>query len=58
MKFNAIFATFIPWIVLFVGYVSDRFYDAALVMAAFAPVLIAASMLVAYREGQWSRDNG
>lgn len=63
MKFNAIFASLIPWI-LFGGAIlsqqygitgKDAIQNAGMLWLFLSPIWFAAGCLVAYREGQWSR---
>jgi len=64
MKAAAIFACFMPWILLAVAGLMAPLIEApvwmmmdkmALVWAMLSPVIIAGALLVAYREGQWSK---
>lgn len=65
MKFNAVFATLIPWIIGILGInllmVVGKSYELALmnvglVWLMMSPLFIAGVILVAYREGQWSKE--
>ena len=60
MKLPALMAIFMPWFLLAVAILAQNLDQpgaverAGLIWLAVSPVMIALSILVAYREGQWS----
>jgi hypothetical protein len=55
MKKIALFAMFIPWMMLAIAYATDGARDMGILWMAFSPVWIGFAIIVAYREGQWSK---
>jgi hypothetical protein len=58
MKKIALFAMFIPWMMLIIAYATDGVRDMGILWMAFGPLWIGFAIIVSYREGQWSRDRG